>query len=156
MVYAPEKYFAGLTPSERAQRLRRITEGSKTASNDPRAYRPFRTDKGKKTKPSSYTTAFKAAYPDTTNLKNIASVTGIPHRIIKEVYDKGLAAWRTGHRPGASQQAWGYARVHSFVMKGCTYYTADKSLVKEALAKMSDSNKRKWLARKKMCDKLKK
>lgn len=156
MVYAPEKYFAGLTPRERAQRLRRITEGSKTASNDPRAYRPFKTDKGKKTKPSSYTTAFKAAYPDTTNLKNIASVTGIPHRIIKEVYDKGLAAWRTGHRPGASQQAWGYARVHSFVMKGCTYYTADKSLVKEALTKMSDSNKRKWLARKKMCDKLKK
>lgn len=156
MVYAPEKYFAGLTARERAQRLRRITAGSKTASNDPKAYRPFKTDKGKKTKPSSYTTAFKVSYPGTTSLKNISLATGIPHDIIKEVYDKGLAAWRTGHRPGASQQAWGYARVHSFVMKGCTYYTADKSLVKEALGRMSESQKRKWLARKKMCDKLKK
>jgi len=33
-----------------------------------------------------------------------------------------------GHRPGASPQAWGYARVHSFATKGKTYYTADKDL----------------------------
>jgi len=45
------------------------------------------------------------------------------------VYDRGLAAWRTGHRPGATAQAWAYARVHSFVMKGKTYYTADKNLI---------------------------
>ena len=39
-----------------------------------------------------------------------------------------LAAWRTGHRLGASPQAWGYARVHSFATKGKTYYTTDKDL----------------------------
>jgi hypothetical protein len=27
-----------------------------------------------------------------------------------------------------SPQAWGYARVHSFVVKGKTYYTADADL----------------------------
>jgi hypothetical protein len=47
------------------------------------------------------------------------------------VYNRGMAAWRTGHRPGASQQAWGMARVHSFVMKGKTYRTADADLAKQ-------------------------
>ena len=35
--------------------------------------------------------------------------------IIKKVYDKGVAAWRTGHRVGAGAEQWGYARVHSFL-----------------------------------------
>ena len=52
MVYAPAKYFTGLSPSEKKQRLRRIKEGHKTNSSDPRAYRPFKTDKGKKVKKS--------------------------------------------------------------------------------------------------------
>jgi hypothetical protein len=42
-----------------------------------------------------------------------------------------MAALRTGHRPGASQAAWGMARVHSFVTKGKTYRTADKDLAKK-------------------------
>ena len=31
---------------------------------------------------------------------------------------------------GASPQAWGYARVHSFATRGKTYYTADADLRK--------------------------
>ena len=45
-----------------------------------------------------------------------------------------MAAWRTGHRPGASQQAWAYARVSSFLTKGKTYYTADADLAKKVRA----------------------
>jgi hypothetical protein len=51
-------------------------------------------------------------------------------KTLQTVYDRGLAAWRTGHRPGASPQAWGYARVHSFVMKGKTWHTANANLVR--------------------------
>ena len=61
-------------------------------------------------------------------LPDIAKATGIPLKTVKTIYNRGLAAWRTGHRPGASPQAWGYARVHSFATKGKTYYTADKDL----------------------------
>ena len=68
-------------------------------------------------------------YSGVTKLKDISKVTGIPLKTLKTVYDRGLAAWRTGHRPGASPQAWAYARVHSFVVKGKTYYTADKDLI---------------------------
>ena len=128
-VYAPLKYFKGLTSEKEVeQRYNRILKGSKTNSGDPRAYRPFKTDKGKKVRTSSHTTKFYKKFPEAKSLVNKSKVTGVPLPIIKEVYNKGLAAWRTGHRPGATPQAWGYARVHSYVMKGKTYHTADKNL----------------------------
>ena len=66
-----------------------------------------------------------------TSLKQKSVASGVPLSIIKKVYNRGLAAWRTGHRPGATQQQWGYARVHSFLLKGKTYHTADADLAKE-------------------------
>jgi hypothetical protein len=137
-VYAPEKYFKGLTQQEREIRLKEIRKGSRTASDDPTAYKPFITDYDqdtgqlKKTKTSVYTTAFYDLYPYAKTLEEKADITGIPLDILEKVYDKGLAAWRTGHRPGATQAQWGYARIHSFIMKGCTYYYPDHKLVEEA------------------------
>lgn len=155
-VYAPLKYFRGLkTPEEVERRYKRILKGSKTKSDDPKAYRPFETDKGKKIRKSSYSASFNREFPNAKSLKAKAQATGVPLDIIQEVYDKGLAAWRTGHRPGASQQAWGYARVHSFLMKGCTFYTADKYLVPKALKRMSKQNANRWLKRGSMCSKYK-
>lgn len=153
MVYLPKKYFTGLTKKEIEQRIKRIIEGTKSKSNDPRAYRPFKTDKDKKVKASKYTQAFEKIYPSAKSLKMKSQATGVPYSIIKKVYNKGLAAWRTGHRPGASQQAWGYARVHSFLMKGCTFYTADKSLVKDAEKLMKPTDYKKWMSLKSLCNK---
>ncbi|MEK9696738.1 MAG: DUF5824 family protein, partial [Candidatus Poseidoniales archaeon] len=48
--------------------------------------------------------------------------------ILKQVYNRGMAAWKTGHRPGASQQQWAYARVNSFLTGGKTRTTADADL----------------------------
>ena len=153
MVYLPKKYLVGLSKKEKEIRKKRIIYGSKTKSDDPKAYRPFKTDKGKKVKPSKYTLVFDKKYPNANSLKNKSIATGVPYSIIKKVYDKGLAAWRTGHRPGASQQAWGYARVHSFLMKGCTFYTADKKLVEEAKPKMKTSDYRRWMNLPNICNK---
>jgi len=89
------------------------------------------TDEGQKTKTSSYTQKFRKMYPGAKSLPEIAKATKIPLKTVKTIYNRGLAAWRTGHRPGASPQAWGYARVHSFATKGKTYYTADKDLICE-------------------------
>ena len=44
--------------------------------------------------------------------------SGVPYGILKKVYDRGMAAWRTGHRPGASQQQWAFARVNSMLTGG--------------------------------------
>ena len=46
-----------------------------------------------------------------------------------------MAAWKTGHRPGAGQQQWAHARVNSFISKGSgTWGKADKDLAAKARA----------------------
>ena len=131
MVYWPIKYYRGLSTRKTRQRKREITRRAKMSFKNPKAYRPFKTDRGVKTRKSSYTERFHRKYPDAKSLSEIAKATGISKSILDTVYDRGMAAWRTGHRPGASQQAWGMARVHSFVMKGKTWRTADSDLARK-------------------------
>jgi hypothetical protein len=64
-----------------------------------------------------------------TGLKNKVEKSGMPYSILKQVYDRGMAAWKSGHRPGASQQQWAFARVNSFITKSSgTWGGADKDL----------------------------
>ena len=64
-----------------------------------------------------------------TALKNKAEKTGMPLGILKQVFKRGVAAWRTGHRPGTNSVQWGLARVNSFVTKSSgTWGKADKDL----------------------------
>ena len=117
----PSNISGGLRLSRRLKLVTRRCSSETTAG--------FKTDEGRKTKTSSYTQKFRKRYgSDVKSLPDIAKATGIPLKTVKTIYNRGLAAWRTGHRPGASPQAWGYARVHSFATKGKTYYTADKDL----------------------------
>ena len=68
-------------------------------------------------------------------LQNKAKKTGMPYNILKKVYDRGMAAWKGGHRPGATQQQWAFARVNSFVTKSSgTWGGADKDLAKKVRA----------------------
>ena len=65
-------------------------------------------------------------------LKKKSEKSGMPYSILKKVFDRGMAAWKTGHRPGASQQQWAYARVNSFITKSSgTWGGADKDLAKQ-------------------------
>ena len=65
-------------------------------------------------------------------LRKKSEKTGIPYGILKQVYNRGMAAWKGGHRPGATQQQWALARVNSFVTKSSgTWGGADKDLAKK-------------------------
>lgn len=64
-------------------------------------------------------------------LRNKADKTGISYGILKKVFDRGVAAWRTGHRPGTTPTQWGLARVNSFATGGKTRTTADADLWKK-------------------------
>lgn len=65
----------------------------------------------------------------TAGLKKKAEKSGMPLGILRKVYNRGVAAWRTGHRPGTTPQQWGMARVNSFVTKSSgTWGKADKDL----------------------------
>ena len=69
-------------------------------------------------------------------LENKAKKTGMPYGILKKVYDRGMAAWKGGHRPGTTQQQWAFARVNSFVTKSSgTWGGADKDLAKQVRAR---------------------
>ena len=46
-----------------------------------------------------------------------AEKSGMPYSILKKVYDRGMAAWKTGHRPGTTPEQWGHARVNAFLVK---------------------------------------
>jgi hypothetical protein len=63
---------------------------------------------------------------------DIVRLTGIPKKILDEVYYRGVGAYKTNPksvRPNVkSPEQWAMARVYAFVMKGKTYKTADKDL----------------------------
>ena len=61
-----------------------------------------------------------------------AKKSGMPYGILKKVYDRGMAAYKTGHRPGTTAQQWAFARVNSFTTKSAgTWGKADADLAKQ-------------------------
>lgn len=147
--YLPNKYFAGLSEAKKTQRRREIARFGSRHWRDPKAYRGFATDKGVKTRTSGYVETLKRrlakrgiAWEDVGSLEAKAHVTGVPLSALQASYDRGMAAWRTGHRPGATQQQWGHARVASLLVCGKTHHTTDADLVREA--KAASAQARAW------------
>ena len=66
-----------------------------------------------------------------TGLVNKSEKSGISYGILKKVYDRGLAAYKTGHRPGTTAPQWAMARVNSFLTGGGAR-KADADLWKQA------------------------
>ena len=74
-----------------------------------------------------------------------AEKSGMPYGILKKVYDRGMAAWRTGHRPGTTPQQWGMARVNSFTTKSSgTWGKADKDLAAKVRGESVEILKNNW------------
>jgi len=72
---------------------------------------------------------FKPILEEIEGLKKKSEKSGIAYSILKAVYDRGMAAWQGGHRPGTTPQQWAFARVNSFITKGSgTWGKADKDL----------------------------
>ena len=142
-IQSPKKQFYGLSNQKKTQRKREIAKFGSLHWKNPKAQVGFQTDKDVKTKQSGQTAKWKKVFPDATSLQEKSKVTGVPLKFIQESQDRGLAAWRTGHRPGATQQQWGYARVHSFLLCGKTHQTTDSDLVRKAKAE-SKSAKKWW------------
>ena len=138
----PKKYYKKLdkdTKKKRADFFKKKS-GSYKKSDDNDDYKAAPGDKKAKTKPSIHTKKFKQMYGEglldleekIKGIENKAKKTGMPYGILKKVYDRGMAAWKGGHRPGATQQQWAFARVNSFVTKSSgTWGGADKDLAKK-------------------------
>jgi len=152
-------YAGDMSKSTKSKRDSHFKAGAAKNDDDNSAYKPAPGDSDAETKPSKHTKNFKKMYDEdcwdgykqvgmknkkgksvpncvpedvnenTEGLKNKAEKTGMPLGILKKVYDRGVAAWRTGHRPGTTPQQWGMARVNSFVTKSSgTWGKADSDL----------------------------
>ena len=147
----PAKYHAGLKKSTKAKRDAHFKKYAGKPDDQKTAYKPAPGDARAETKPSKHTQKYKAMYGEDMNaafeafiteeyieekaldgLKKKAEKSGISYGILKKVYDRGMAAWKSGHRPGATPQQWAYARVNSFLTGGKTRTTADADLWKQA------------------------
>ena len=131
-------YYSGLSKSTSSKRSSQFDRQARLDDDDPDAYASAPGDARSKTKTSKWTAAYIAKYGKVEEdslyedakvaLQRKSDKTGISYSILKKVYDRGMAAWRTGHRPGANQQQWAYARVNSFIMGGKTQKTTDADL----------------------------
>lgn len=149
----PGKYLT----KDKAAMKKEIERVSKLKSDDPAAYGKWEADykarntksgKPHKTKKSAATIAYEKKFGkknenmDTANelinedvdkaLTNKAKASGISKSILKRVYSKGAAAWKSGHRPGVSQQQWAMGRVNSFITGSGGARKADKELWAQA------------------------
>lgn len=136
-------YFKGLNSGEKKVMSREIDRFKKMDSKDPKAYpkdwtadKSYR-DRRKKPLPTSkhtdkYHQMFGEEVITESNvdvaLKNKAEKSGISMRTLRAVFNRGMAAWRTGHRPGVSQVQWAMGRVNSFITGGKAR-TVDKDLL---------------------------
>jgi hypothetical protein len=88
--------------------------------------------KGKKMVPNCVPEERRLYIESIVAVKNKAEKSGMPYPVLKQVYDRGMAAWKGGHRPGATQVQWALARVNSFVTKSSgTWGGADSDLAKK-------------------------
>jgi len=145
------EYLTGPTAKDRELMKKEIDKHAKKDEDDPSAYVKWPADyKGgdtsgepHDTKKSPATIAYHKKYGKKnesllleddrieTALKNKEEETGIPYKILKQVHDRGMAAWRTGHKPGVPQAAWAMGRVNSFITGEGGARDADEDLWKE-------------------------
>ena len=139
----PKKYLKGLNKEEMAIAAKEIDKGYKYDTDDPKAYEEWKSDikakaRGYKTVPSKYKKKFIEMYgplPEKGKfLDKVAKATKIKKKILKKVYDKGLAAWATGHRVGVAPHQWATGRVYSFVTLGKTVKKGNKKMPDYSLA----------------------
>lgn len=140
-------YHSGLSKSTEKKREAQFKKQAKMDDNDPNAYKPAPGDATAKTKTSKHTKKYHDMYGEgvksfssfselvtedvKAGLQKKADKSGISYSILKKVYDRGVAAWKSGHRPGTTPSQWGYARVNSFITGGKTRTTADADLWKQ-------------------------
>jgi hypothetical protein len=153
---SPARYHSGVADSTAEKRKAHFNKGAEKHWDDPSAYEKAPGDATAETKPSKYTKRYHQLFTKEgtvkhdkrfkfnrkrenpyfkeleesadTALEKKAEETGISKSILQQVYNRGVAAWRTGHRPGTTPEQWGFARVNSFATGGKTQKTADADL----------------------------
>ena len=139
----PKKYYAKdadgdeMSKSTKDKRAAHFQKNKDKEGED--AFKPAPGDSQADTKPSQHTKKYKKMFGEGAadkSLQKKADKSGMPVGILKQVYKRGVAAWKGGHRPGTTPEQWGHARVNSFVTKSKgTWGGADQDLAKKVQGK---------------------
>ena len=142
------RYNTGMSAAMRRARAEHFKRGKSKSWRDASAYKPAPGDRTARTRPSRYTRRYEQMYESNSLSRMLEIVesavrsfaekskkSGVPESILRQVYRRGVAAWRTGHRPGTTPQQWGHARVNSFITGGKTRTTADADLWRKSRKK---------------------
>jgi hypothetical protein len=130
----PKRYLPdSLTDYQRKKQIKSIFEGK----DRPKL-------KVKKRK-SSWTKQFNDKYGEELkdmkggkSIKNIAKVSGIPHKALKEIFEKGEAAYySSGSRPNQTASSWAYARIYAYIMGGKAIRKVESGITKKYKVKFS-------------------
>ena len=152
----PDPYMRGLSDDEKEKKEDEMKKQADMKDDDPKAYKDLPGDKEARekgeVKTSKHVKKYHELYGDEKNeslvlendegpiddpkietaLKTKSEETGVPIGLIRVIMRRGMAAWKTGHRPGATLQQWGYARVNAFLTKGeGTWDGADADIAKK-------------------------
>jgi len=140
------------TKSTDAKRRAQQNRQADMDDDDPKAYKDLPGDKKARSKPqpkSKFTTKYKQMYGEsmtfedfvvegkgqaTKALKKKSDATGVSMAVLNKVFDRGYAAWKTGHKPGTTPVQWGLARVNSFLVGGPVWQKFDADQAKIARA----------------------
>lgn len=142
-----KKYASGLTSEEQktAKREAKETMEKKGSAKEvyedwdsDKSYRDRQKKKGKSMPKSAATKAYEDKFESSESedfsdkgLAAKAKKSGISLSTLKAVYQRGMAAWKSGHRPGVSPQQWAMARVNSFITGKGGARKADSDLWKK-------------------------
>ena len=120
----PKVYHAGIKSKDtKAARDSQFKKQSKMSDDNPAAYKDAPGDKAarKKGMPISPNTAYVRKMMDEdkagSSFDKKSAKSGISSGTLRKVYNRGVAAWKTGHRPGTTPSQWGHARVNAFIRK---------------------------------------
>ena len=156
----PDPYMRGLSAEEEEKKREKMKKQAEMDDDDPDAYKEMPGDKEARergeVKTSKHVKRYHQLYGDEADeslvyeekaegdrgpiddenvekaLKTKSEETGVPIEFLRIVMRRGMAAWRTGHRPGAGIHQWGYARVNSFLTKADgTWGDADADVARE-------------------------
>ena len=136
-------YGKGLTEKQQdkaAANARKAMKAEKDGKGVKEQYKPWDTDKamnkkrkesGKKAPKSKHTEKYERMFGKDSednsealdfsaskSLAKKAKKSGFSVSTLRKVYQRGMGAWKSGHRPGMSPQAWAMARVNSFITGG--------------------------------------
>jgi len=151
-----KKYFVGLPKSTAQKKRAQINKQAEMSDDSPSSYKPLPGDEKAReegrVKTSSHVKKYKEMFGESEILEKESELkkgpignekiekaldkkakeSGVSIDILRVVMRRGMAAWKAGHRPGATQEQWGYARIASFLTKGPTFKSTDSDMADEA------------------------